>query len=507
MFSNRFFRWAAFGLIVLLFTLDSSLLLQAEASSCLGIRILSDEEMGTYVQHRKEDFSDLLEYNGTPAAVDTQTSTIYLSQSAGRLSSAKDLPGELKINSKEHRLFFAPDSNFSDLSNAVRSGHPFTLLVVSGDNIYMKYRVIFTTLPVLRLDGTVTHQNADSENVFEGALCLWTPDDPEIRRDSAKSSTAQWHIRGNTTAILGKKSWKISLKDAQGLNNDLDFLGLGADDDWILNAMSLDDTKLKEKLFQDLWNDWADLNPWNYKMSASGYVEVICNDRYSGIYLLQRRIDRKYYRLTENDILLKGRNTWTPANLQEAYEIIHSPLSEAETLRLMEGIYTGEDPSIIHLDSFLDVNLFLQYGSACDNVGFKNTFYLLKWQEDSYDLYMIPWDTDMTWGVTYTTGLTYNYQRSMNSQTLRREYSAMMHQIPELKALMSFRWAELRKSTLSEDAIKNRLEENLTMLHQSGVLQRDYVCWGRFYQGKDTTENLSHYLLERLYHLDGYYSE
>jgi hypothetical protein len=369
----------------------------------------------------------------------------------------------------------------------------------------MKYNVIFTTLPVLRLDGVVIGQDEEQQDLLEGNLCLWTPEDPETERYSAKSSTVQWNLRGYSSLLRKKKSWKLSLKDEAGLNNDLNFLGLGKDDDWILNAMATDDTNLKEKLFMDLWNDWTVQNPWNYKMSDGEYVEVVRNGTYSGVYLLQRRIDRKYYRLMEDDILLKGRNTELPQTLQDSYEVIYSPLEEAETLALMEGILSGTDSSMIHLDNFLDVNLFLQYSSAIDNAGIKNTFYLLKWRGDSYQLYMIPWDTDMSWGVTYITDFAYNYQRSMNELVFRREYSAMLQKIPDLKMMMSLRWAELRQAVFSEEHVLKLLEENQAALSQSGAFTRDRACWGQFFKGKDTAENLSRFLQERLVRLDQYY--
>lgn len=507
MLSNRFFRWAVFSLAVLLLSLDSSLLLRAEASTCMGVQILTQEEMALYTQYRKSDYSDLLEYNGAPAAVDTRTSTLYLSQKIRSDSEPKDLPGELKIRSEGCTLYFAPDNNFSSLSAATQNGYPFTLLVVSDDNTYMKYKVIFTTLPVLRLDGVVIGQDEEQQDLLEGDLCLWTPEDPETERYSAKSSSVQWHLRGYSSLLRKKKSWKLSLKDEAGLNNDLNFLGLGKDDDWILNAMASDDTNLKEKLFMDLWNDWTVQNPWNYKMSGGEYVEVVSNGTYSGVYLLQRRIDRKYYRLMEDDILLKGRNTELPQTLQDSYEVIYSPLGEPETLALMEGILSGTDSSMIHLDNFLDVNLFLQYSVAIDNAGIKNMFYLLKWRGDSYQLYMIPWDTDMCWGVTYITDFAYDYQRSMNELVFRREYSAMLQKIPDLKMIMSLRWAELRQSVFSEEHVLKLLEENQAALSQSGAFIRDRACWGQFFKGKDTAENLSRFLQERLYRLDEYYSQ
>ena len=69
---------------------------------------------------------------------------------------------------------------------------------------------------------------------------------------------------------------------------------MGSDDDWILNPMSLDDFKVKENLLMTLWNELAQENDWDVRMSTGNYCEIVMNGRYRGLYLLQRRIDRKY---------------------------------------------------------------------------------------------------------------------------------------------------------------------------------------------------------------------
>ena len=55
----------------------------------------------------------------------------------------------------------------------------------------------------------------------------------------------------------------------------MDFLGLEADDDWILNSLVIDDTRLREKTVMDLWNNGAANEEYNYKMSTGKYVELI----------------------------------------------------------------------------------------------------------------------------------------------------------------------------------------------------------------------------------------
>ena len=69
--------------------------------------------------------------------------------------------------------------------------------------------------------------------------------------------------------------------------------------------MALDDFKVKEQFAMKLWNRLAEQSPWDYPMSSGAYCEVVLNGHYQGLYLLQRRVDRKYLGLSDGQILLK----------------------------------------------------------------------------------------------------------------------------------------------------------------------------------------------------------
>ena len=114
----------------------------------------------------------------------------------------------------------------------------------------------------------------------------------------------------------------------------MSLVGLGADDDWILNPMNLDDTKLKETLFMDLWNQRAEQVNWNENMSAGEYVEVVINQEYWGLFQLQRRIDGKFLSLGSQDILLKSGVKLNTDTVELAYEIVHTGLTDTETFTL-----------------------------------------------------------------------------------------------------------------------------------------------------------------------------
>jgi len=510
MYSTKRYRWAILMAALLSFCIAAAYFTWVEAHSTMGVRILSPQQREAYTQYAYKDLSNCLVFNGKPAAVDVDSSTIYLSQDITAGTQITELSGSLAVTQRGYSLLFAPDDRFSDLAGAVQDGHRFSLLATKGADTYMEYHVVFTTLPVMRLDGSFSHKSQDERDVMLGDVCLWAPNDPALGRYSVKTSTTEWHVRGGTTAYMDKRPWKLSLKDQHLRNKDADFLGLGSDDDWILNPMVIDDTKMKENLFMQLWNIWEEEAPWNHRMSTGEYVELIVNQSYQGIYLLQRRIDEKYLKLEEEDILMKGGAYFRSQNLETAYEISKTPLSREQTFALMEGLYTGNDTSSLDLNNFLDVNLFLNFAIAADNSAHKNMYYLLQKETDGYRLSLLPWDTDMSWGVIWDdeNGLfAYHYDEAMTKRVVRLEYSSVKRQVPELDTLMAQRWQAMRQSVLAEEHVLSLVDDMSTQLRRSGVLHREWDQWEPFFDGADTEQNLRKFLQERLLRLDLQFEE
>ena len=69
------------------------------------------------------------------------------------------------------------------------------------------------------------------------------------------------HIRGGSSRLNPKKSYKITLykKNQTGSGalrkNDVSFLGMRSDNEWLLYAMYSEDTKVRDKLSRDMWNE------------------------------------------------------------------------------------------------------------------------------------------------------------------------------------------------------------------------------------------------------------
>lgn len=440
-----------------------------------------------------------LSYYGEPVAVDTTTSTIYLSKCIEEDTSPDTLFEGLKVKGRNFRLYFVRDEAFDDLPKAVAQGHIFTLLVTEGAQVCGQYNVVFTTLPVIAME----EESVDEENI-KGEFCLWDPKGEQRNGSKIVCTRAEWHLRGATSRWDEKKPWKLSLKTDNGGKAVVELLGLGADDDWILNPMNMDDTRIREFLSMRVWNEMASNCEWDYPMSTGEYVELVLNGEYMGVYLLQRRVDREYLGLV-SELLLKGKPTWTPETAVEAYEIIYSTSESDDDYELMSRLW--KDVSKIDLDNFCDINILLQIGCMGDNAGNKNMFYLVLKGYD-YRICMIPWDTDMGFGLAWEAGIGFVYtpDECLTKEVIREEYEEMQTLYPTLNKHIAERWFELHEDILSLENIYSIVDEAKSELCNSGAYERDKDKWGERYDGQDTHEALELWIRDRLQWCDEYYS-
>lgn len=472
--------------------------LSGNGEVCLGLPVVSPSDIHEADSCTK-NYGGYFLFNGEKAAADMDSGTLYLPQQILESTTRAELTGQLSISVPNCRLYFLEDPAFDDLAEAVAQGHPFPLAATHGTHCHL-YNVIFTTLPVVRMDSMSKTERDEQVPLFRGEMILWEPD-----AETPVTSALLYNARGNSTLWMDKQSWKLSLKDQRMKNNHLSLLGLGADDDWILTAMSMDDTKLKEMFFSQVWNSIAQDSAWDYPMTTCEYVEVVLNGSYHGVYLLQRRVDQKYLELSDDDILIKGTGLWTTSLPQESYEIKFSPLPDEETLALMEGIYGLSDVSMLDFDNFVDISILLRFGSLSDNSGYKNMYYYLRKEASGYRLHLIPWDTDMGLGVIYSNGFVHDYDASLRMTVTRREYSQMSALYPDLEERMGARWRQLRQGVLSTDNLLRLLEGQIQVLSQSGAYARDGQRWEPYYGGTDTQESVLRFVRERLGLLDEQY--
>ena len=468
---------------------------------CMGVRVVGAERLQGCRKDLTVDVGSLT-FCGEAVAADVASQTIYLSQPEGDLSHPSRLMGELGTSEKGRKLYFIQSDELEDLPAAVRDGAPLRLAVVEGDR-YGEVQVVVSILPVLRLEGLESAGTTiPGFPITRGRVTLFAGYNESTGGLSAHSYPATWHKRGVYSSSLDKPPLKLALKTPDDTPIDVDFLGLGKDDDWLLNAMRIDDTKVREKVMIDAWNQYI-ATPQT-RMSTGKYVEVVIDDAYSGLYMLQRRVDEKFLALDrQRDILFKGINTWEAAILEHGYEIIYSGVDRGEAYAQLADMM---DHFRYDLENFADVNLMVHFLHAVDNAGYKNMFYLLRPSEDGPTLYLLPWDTDASMGIMYADGqgMKHQFDTAITIDRFRHEYKELKKVYPHFEDLCAQRWRTLRGSMYDLPELEERIPSNADLLQRSGAYARDVQRWG-LWSENDTWDELIRWCRERIQRLDAIY--
>ena len=120
------------------------------------------------------------------------------------------------------------------------------------------------------------------------------------RKDSLSESVkyqCQIRYRGGTSVSHEKKSFSIKLVDEAGEKQNANILGIREENSWILDAMAIDRTRMRNRVCFDVWNDMSQ-TPYetaygNRNGTAGEFVEVFINGSYHGLYCMSDKIDRK----------------------------------------------------------------------------------------------------------------------------------------------------------------------------------------------------------------------
>ena len=477
-----------------------------EQTSCLGVPFITEEELQQIAYTSVEQGNViLLEDHLLP--YDEAAKKLYITCNMDAGTKFYDMEGQLTSLLSDYKLYFLWDDAFEVMMDAIKYGYRFSLFAVDSNGNYISYAVIFTTLPVVEMRGEVVRVDEREREVYAGEITVWDPAYQESSHLMVQDSALEWNVRGFSSMSFQKKSLKLNLKEKNGQNNKLAFLGFESDDDYILNPMWFDDIKVREKLAIDLWNEMSDEKGSTLKMSDGQFCEVVINGEYQGLRLMQNKIEKSYLKLDDNDILLKGNNVneGTKKSPEEVYETIFSSQDEEMTYHIVSDLFYQTDFSNINLESWVDLQLFLHLGNMIDNETYKNIYYVIQGEDNAESMSFIPWDTDMSFGIYWNDGFRY-MPESAEYITYRIEYEKLKEQYPELDTMMKERWKELRQTVFSNTNILSKADQYTLTVCDSGALERDfnYLGWNSW-GGEDTLDGFKAYIVRRLQVLDELY--
>ncbi|MDO5131720.1 MAG: CotH kinase family protein [Eubacteriales bacterium] len=573
---------AAAMILLLLFTRPSS-----GGGEESGNRILSREEFA----QRKEEAVEIpfsarqLRWQGGEVPCDASSGTVYIpvetwstggdtgsgpSSKEAEAGAAAPAGGRAETSFLEEILtgltgadadsviYFQEDDMCGDLSAAVREGHGFQAILVTPEGA-SSFQAVFTGLPALciwKTDENPVRRKEEHEArirmvpLLQGAQGAENGRNPVSGGFSAKEEQEAremrclFHVRGNVSSTLKKKPYKISLLDEAGNKADAGWLGLREDDDWILNPLYTDSTRVREQTAYALWQKVEELSEKPVASSRMRYVEVFLDDAYQGVYALTEPVDAKQLGLAPGDLLYKidrwdreypyldlygekeaarepeilndhgypcveirwpktwdSTASWGP---MEAFHRFVFRTGDPETLR--------EAGLTVEMETVVTLSLFCAMTHAEDN-GWKNSFLEARRDADGYTLFRTIWDLNYVFGdifvykpedgyTVFDAGTALCYTPYKDSTY---DYEAFAAADPALEESLRALWARWREGGISAEYVIGLLRQYREELVRSGALRRETACWQQGEDGGAAMEKTETWIRQRFLFLDGYF--
>ena len=437
----------------------------------------------------EEEILPGLIFAGEELPCDRASGTFYLPVDMDEPSCER---GTLQAAASGVKVWLLDNPLEDDKQEAVRSGKSYRLLAVKGD-VCREYALVFTGLPILTLD-TDTGAEIRYEEIY-GTMRFYEADS---KADWVTESVMSAHIRGGSSRLNPKKSYKMTLykKNQTGSGalrqNHLSFLGMREDDEWLLYAMYSEDTKVRDKLSLDVWNESGALEIdsegfYGYHME---YIEVFQNGEYYGIYGLMEPVDYKQLDLTkENEAqpveylykqkdpgVFELKGSWTEQT-EEDFELLNAYLAylEGDNSDFKEAV-----PDLIDVDNALDVWLYLQAVIGMDNIE-RNIFYPAVWEDGQYRLRFMPWDMDYSWGNVHDFDAGNRTRFSEEILTMRIAWKLgdrlIELDVENAREKVKERWQELRQTVYSDEWLTEHIDSYAHQVVDSGAFDRDGARW------------------------------
>jgi len=322
--------------------------------------------------------------------------------------------------------------------------------------------------------------------------------------------------RGSSSQESPKKNYGFKTrKDDDKTNNNVSLLGMPGENDWILGGMVFDTAFIRDYFCHNLYGKMG-----NYA-SRAVYCEVIINDNYVGLYILQEKLKADDNRINVTKIgkkdnalpalsggyISKADKTtggdpvaWTMYSFQNsAVEYIHDlPKPEDATTEQtsyisnfffrLESAAQNNDvsvvngyPSLIDIPSFIDFMIVNEFASNPDAYQYSTYFH----KDRNGKLRAGPvWDLDLTFGNDL---FQWNMDRSKTNlwyfeDDFYNNGSRFWHDLFHnslFRCYLSKRWNELLEPEmpLNRPAREAFLDETVELI--SEAVARDCQRWGK----------------------------
>lgn len=331
------------------------------------------------------------------------------------------------------------------------------------------------------------------------------------------TSLGSFCVRGASSQIFDKKSYKLTLQKKLGFDHIKD------DTVWVLDALYMDPSKIRNLLSTYMWNSINDNQKVNNDLHGT-FVEVFINNEYRGLYVLKEKVDSSVVNLSNDGLLLKSTGHLFPYQLDSFFEspyyikddsilnfeikrnnkdIIHQFIPKMLTYHSNVGSYRIINDTY-DIDNYLNYKIFVSLISGEDNVT-SNQYYSM--DDVDSNILITPWDMDLTWGLYWNSNRKifseFDENRDFDYEWMNENITKNMDD--EMKKLLKDRYFQLRKSVITEDTINSFIDNYKDIIVESGANVRDGNKWYQ-YDIQQEVNNIKEWARKRIDFLDNYYN-
>ncbi len=329
-------------------------------------------------------------------------------------------------------------------------------------------------------------------------------------------------IRGSSSQSLPKKQYGFETVKADNSNNNVSLLGMPEENDWVLNGFAFDASMMRDYLSYNLSRQIGNYAP------RQRYCEVIINNDYQGLYVLQEKIkidDNRVnitkmettdisgealtggYLIKADKVTAEDPSSWTmPTHLGGIADFIHEDPKPSEIYPSQRtyirsvfnslafttnnaAIATGF-PSVIDVPSFIDFMLVNELAANVDAYQFSTFFH----KDRNSKLRAGPlWDLNLTFGNDLTM---WGFNRSFtdtwqfdNGDNVGPRFWRDLYNNSVFRCYLAKRWNELTQpeQPLHPDMIFAFIDETVELISEAVV--REDQRWGTII---DISKNIDH---------------
>ncbi len=385
-----------------------------------------------------------------------------------------------------------------------------SLPIVDLQNLDIKSMFLSHTYP--KVDKNIIFKFLDDNIEFETVEYYARFDDNT--KKISRYDKIDLKIRGASSILYPKKSYKISFK------NNIELLDLPKDDKYVLDALYVDSSKIRNLLSSYLW-DLINNNQSVQNDLSGDFVELFIDNQYTGLYVLKEKIDKSVTKISDDGVILKSifhmNDFYIDKLLSYNYSIsdnsflnfdikYYNKISFHSIIDKMKKYYANYDFDSINdnfdLSNYLNYYIYVILLSGDDNIDYN--YYLSLFDRDSKIL-ITPWDMDLTWGLNWNDETLFGLFSMQSSNDIEWINSAINKMDNKTLQLLKKRYWELRKNAITMNTINNYLDSYKSLLVNSGAAKRDSERWYE-YDIEYEIENIREWTKRRIEFLDQYFS-